>query len=58
MKKPNEHVESEALKLHRELYEKRLKSLEELDSPTDGKAPEESSDTEREEQEEALLTEA
>lgn len=50
--------ESEALKLHREAYEKRLRKLQQLDEPAADKAADDSEETEREKEEEALLTNA
>jgi hypothetical protein len=61
MKKKTEHnkqIESEALRLHREAYQKRLKRLRELDEPVTDKAADESEETERDAEEEALLTNA
>lgn len=53
--KQKEQIESEALKLHREMYEKRRKSLEDLQTSSDGKLTEDQEDTDKDSEEEAVL---
>jgi len=49
---------SEALRLHREAYEKRLRRLHQLEEPITDRAADESEETDRDGEEEALLTNA
>jgi hypothetical protein len=51
-------TESDALRLHREAYEKRLRRLKQLDDPGTENAADETEENDRESEEEALLTNA
>lgn len=57
-RKPKEQVESDALKLHREMYEKRRKSLEDVQVTENDKCTEDQEETDRESEEEAALLNA
>jgi hypothetical protein len=60
MKKSDEkkQIESDALRLHREAYEKRLRKLHELEEPVADKAADDSEESDRDAEEEALLSNA
>ena len=57
-KSKQKQVESEALKLHREMYEKRRKTLEDLRPTDDSKVTEDQEETDRDSEEEAILLDA